>query len=173
MAKSVVPPTFLRRSGNHAQLSPTHISDHVQLFRGHAQLHPAGWWRVEGLKDPKSGQPYQGTSKSPPWGVMSLVVLSNEEIDCFWLQALRTRPKGPTEVKYRRWVPNHNYADRHNPITYVSCPNSLPFRVKKGAFGPCLGQPLVELKLVIAVWVCCLFGLRREPSAILWFSKPS
>ena len=26
----------------------------------------------------------------------------------------------------------------------------------------CLGQPLVELKLVIAVWVCCLFRLRRE-----------
>jgi len=42
MAKSVVPPTFLRRSiGNHAQLSPTPISDHVQLFRDHAQLHPA------------------------------------------------------------------------------------------------------------------------------------
>ena len=41
MAKSVVPPTFLRRSiGDHAQLFPTPVSDHVQLFRDHAQLLP-------------------------------------------------------------------------------------------------------------------------------------
>jgi len=26
--------------GNHAQLSPTPIGDHVQLFPDHAQLHP-------------------------------------------------------------------------------------------------------------------------------------
>jgi hypothetical protein len=31
--------------GNHAQLSPTPIGDHVQLFPDHAQLHPA-----QGLK---------------------------------------------------------------------------------------------------------------------------
>jgi len=41
MAKIVVPPTFFRRSiGDHAQLSPTPIGDHVQLFRDHAQLNP-------------------------------------------------------------------------------------------------------------------------------------
>ena len=43
MAKIVVPPTFFRRSiGNHAQLLPTPIGDHVQLFRDHAQLNPSG-----------------------------------------------------------------------------------------------------------------------------------
>jgi len=41
MAKSVVPPTFFRRSiGDHVQLSATPIGDHVQLFPDHAQLHP-------------------------------------------------------------------------------------------------------------------------------------
>ena len=39
MVKSVVPPTFFRRSiGDHAQLSPTPIGGHVQLFRDQAQL---------------------------------------------------------------------------------------------------------------------------------------
>ena len=53
MGRSVVPPTFCRRSignhaqlsptpiGNHVQLSPTPIGNHVQLFRTHAQLYPA------------------------------------------------------------------------------------------------------------------------------------
>ena len=41
MGGSWVPPTFFRRSiGDHAQLSPTPIGDHVQLFPDHAQLRP-------------------------------------------------------------------------------------------------------------------------------------
>ena len=41
IGRSIVPPTFCRRTiGNHAQLSPTPIGNHVQLFRTHAQLYP-------------------------------------------------------------------------------------------------------------------------------------
>ena len=60
MAKSVVPPTFLRCSiGDHAQLSPTPIGDHVQLFRDHAQLRP-------GERNNVSFQPSNLTSSTSP-----------------------------------------------------------------------------------------------------------